>query len=332
MTQNSADSGANLRSARWFRKNDLPGFIHRSTLAVDGWSRDDLMQRPVIGILNTWSDLNPCNLSLRTLAVKVREGILAAGGIPLEVPLMSISENLVKPTSFPFRNLLAMEAEESIRAYPLDAVVLLSGCDKTQPALLMGAASADVPAIFLNSGPATPRSMSGGALATRMGSGNSSTRCARATCPTMPSTTFERNVMGSPGHCAEMGTASPCRSHRGLGVGPPGQQPGALHGWRRGQFARLAGQRAVELAQSGGPRPGDPGPPRLRQRHQPAVRDRRLHQRHHPSAGPRRARGRAPAPRPLRRDRTQGSADCQCAAAGEHLTERLMMAGGVPPS
>ncbi|WP_397586757.1 dihydroxy-acid dehydratase [Sphingobium fuliginis] len=147
-----------LRSARWFRKDDLPGFIHRSTLAAAGWSRQDLMERPVVGILNTWSDINPCNMNLRVLAEDVRTGIIEAGGIPFETPLMSLSENIIKPTSFPFRNLLAMEVEECVRAYPFDAVVLLGGCDKTQPAPIMGAVSAGVPFIFLASGPATPRS------------------------------------------------------------------------------------------------------------------------------------------------------------------------------
>ena len=99
------------RSARWFRKDDLPGFVHRSTLAAGGWSREDLMKRPVVGMLNTWSDINPCNLNLRALAAEVRTGILEAGGIPFEVPLISLSENIIKPTSFPFRNLLAMDAE-----------------------------------------------------------------------------------------------------------------------------------------------------------------------------------------------------------------------------
>ena len=134
MSDNETIHSRPLRSARWFRKDDLPGFVHRSTLAAAGWSREDLMTRPVVGILNTWSDINPCNLNLRALAEEVRTGIIEAGGIPFEVPLMSLSENIIKPTSFPFRNLLSMEAEECIRAYPFDAVVLLGGCDKTQPA------------------------------------------------------------------------------------------------------------------------------------------------------------------------------------------------------
>src|SRR5687768_4041673 len=128
MDDNETPHKRPLRSARWFRKDDLPGFVHRTTLAAAGWSREDLMTRPVIGILNTWSDMNPCNLNLRALAEDVRTGILEAGGIPFEIPLMSLSENIIKPTSFPFRNLLAMEVEETLRAHPFDAVVLLGGC------------------------------------------------------------------------------------------------------------------------------------------------------------------------------------------------------------
>jgi dihydroxy-acid dehydratase len=332
MTQNSPDSGANLRSARWFRKNDLPGFIHRSTLAMDGWTRDDLMQRPVVGILNTWSDLNPCNLSLRTLAVKVREGILAAGGIPLEVPLMSISENLIKPTSFPFRNLLAMEAEETIRGYPLDAVVLLSGCDKTQPALLMGAASANVPAIVLNSGPATPRSMSGGQLATANGVWKFVDQMRAGTLPDKAFETFERNVMGSPGHCAEMGTASSMSIvTEALGLALSGSSLVPSTDARRGQLARQVGHRAVELARGGGPTPKD-------------ILDHRAFDNAisllcaiggstnviiHLLA----LAGRVGVPLLLDRfdeiaRRVPLIANVQ--PAGEHLTERLMMAGGVP--
>jgi dihydroxy-acid dehydratase len=102
MSDNKIKHSRPLRSARWFRKDDLPGFVHRSTLAAAGWSREDLMERPIVGILNTWSDINPCNLNLRDLAEEVKTGILEAGGIPFEAPLMSISENIIKPTSFPF--------------------------------------------------------------------------------------------------------------------------------------------------------------------------------------------------------------------------------------
>jgi len=244
-----------LRSARWFRKDDLPGFVHRSTLAASGWSREDLMQRPVVGILNTWSDINPCNLNLRALAEEVRTGILESGGIPFEVPLMSLSENIIKPTSFPFRNLLSMEAEECIRAYPFDAVVLLGGCDKTQPALLMGAASARIPCIFLASGPATPRSLTGGHLANATGVWRLVDQLRAGAVSKGEFAAFERCVMGTPGHCAEMGTASSMSAIcEALGVALPGSSLVPAIDRRRNQIAREVGRRSVRMAADGGPR------------------------------------------------------------------------------
>src|SRR6202140_1601080 len=143
-----------LRSARWFGGRDLAGFIHRSSLHAEGISRSALAGRPVVGICNSWSELVNCNLHFRSLAEAVKRGVLLAGGLPLEFPTISLGENLMKPTAMLFRNLMAMDVEECIRAYPLDAVVLLGGCDKTVPAQLMGAASADVPAIMITGGPA----------------------------------------------------------------------------------------------------------------------------------------------------------------------------------
>src|SRR6186997_3430640 len=130
-----------LRSRNWFGRQDLDGFVHRSWLKSEGFS--DLMfdGRPVIGIANSWSELTNCNAHLRTVAEAVKRGVLAAGGFPLEFPTISLGEVLMKPTTMLFRNLMAMDVEECIRAYPLDGVVLLSGCDKTTPAMLMGAAS-----------------------------------------------------------------------------------------------------------------------------------------------------------------------------------------------
>ncbi|UMT86279.1 dihydroxy-acid dehydratase [Paracidovorax citrulli] len=237
-----------LRSARWFQKNDLPGFIHRSTLAADGWTREDLMERPIVGILNTWSDLNPCNSNLRSLAGKVREGVLEAGGIPFELPLLSISENLIKPSAFPFRNLLAMAAEESIRGYPLDSVVLLGGCDKTQPGLLMGAASANVPAIVLNSGPGTPRSATGGPLATANGVWRFVDQLRAGSVSIKAFEDFERGVMGTPGHCSEMGTASTMSVlSEALGMALPGSSLVPSSDGRRIQYAKEVGRRAVAM-------------------------------------------------------------------------------------
>src|SRR5438445_88479 len=142
-----------LRSRNWFGRNDLDGFVHRSWLKTEGFSDLVFDGRPVIGIANSWSELTNCNAHLRQVADAVKRGVWSAGGFPLEFPTISLGEVLMKPTAMMFRNLMAMDVEECLRAYPLDAVVLLSGCDKTTPAMLMGAASADVPAIMVTGGP-----------------------------------------------------------------------------------------------------------------------------------------------------------------------------------
>src|SRR4051794_36296250 len=142
-----------LRSERWFGPRDLSGFIHRSSLHAEGISRAALTGRPVVGICNSWSELVSCNLHFRALAEAVKRGVLLAGGLPLEFPTISLGEILMKPSSMLYRNLMSMDVEESIRSYPIDAVVLIGGCDKTIPAQLMGAASAGIPAIMLVGGP-----------------------------------------------------------------------------------------------------------------------------------------------------------------------------------
>src|SRR6266480_613581 len=142
-----------LRSRNWFGRNDLDGFVHRSWLKTEGFSDVVFDGRPVVGIANSWSELTNCNAHLRQVAEAVKRGVWSSGGFPLEFPTISLGEVLMKPTAMMFRNLMAMDVEECIRAYPLDAVVLLSGCDKTTPAMLMGAASADVPAIMVTGGP-----------------------------------------------------------------------------------------------------------------------------------------------------------------------------------
>ncbi|MDE2049441.1 MAG: dihydroxy-acid dehydratase [Gammaproteobacteria bacterium] len=321
-----------LRSARWFRKDDLPGFVHRSTLSTVGWSREDLMTRPVVGILNTWSDINPCNLNLRALAEEVRIGIVEAGGIPFEVPLLSLSENIIKPSSFPFRNLLSMDAEECIRAYPFDAVVLLGGCDKTQPALLMGAASAGVPFIFLGSGPATPRSLTGGNLANATGVWRLVDQLRAGQVSKADFAAFECSIMGTPGHCAEMGTASSMSAIcEALGVALPGSSLVPAVDRRRNHVAREVGRRSVQLAAAGSPSVDD-------------ILDERAFDNAitllcavggstnviiHLLA----LAGRVGVPLTLDRFNEIGRrvpliANVQ--PAGEHLTERLMTAGGVP--
>src|ERR1700756_3889495 len=142
-----------LRSRNWFAPKTLDGLMHRSYLKSEGYSDLVFDGRPVIGICNSWSELTTCNAHLRQVAEAVKRGVWEAGGFPLEFPTISLGEVLMKPTTMLYRNLMAMDVEECIRAYPLDAVVLLCGCDKTTPAQLMGAASADLPAIVVPGGP-----------------------------------------------------------------------------------------------------------------------------------------------------------------------------------
>ena len=142
-----------LRSRDWFGGSDKMGFVHRSWLRNQGYPDDHFRGRPVIGICNTWSELTPCNGHLRDLAEFVKKGVLEAGGFPLEFPVMSLGETIMRPTTMLFRNLVSMDVEESIRANPLDGVVLLTGCDKTTPSTLMGACSVDLPTIVVPGGP-----------------------------------------------------------------------------------------------------------------------------------------------------------------------------------
>src|SRR6476620_1387930 len=144
---------AELRSARWFAPDDLRGFGHRSRAMQMGYAPQDWVGRPVIAILNTWSDINPCHAHFKHRVDDVKRGILQAGGFPIELPAISLSENFVKPTTMLYRNLLAMDVEELIRSHPVDGAVLMGGCDKTTPATIMGAISANLPVIFMPAGP-----------------------------------------------------------------------------------------------------------------------------------------------------------------------------------
>src|SRR6202789_3870372 len=142
-----------LRSQEWFGRKDRDGFIYRSWMKNQGWPHDMFSGRPVIGICNTWSELTPCNAHFRQIAERVKRGVWEAGGFPLEFPVTSLGETNTRPTAMLFRNLVSMDVEESIRANPIDGVVLMCGCDKTTPALIMGAASCDLPTIVLSGGP-----------------------------------------------------------------------------------------------------------------------------------------------------------------------------------
>ncbi|MDX6474166.1 MAG: hypothetical protein QOK22_2982 [Gaiellaceae bacterium] len=238
-----------LRSARWFGGQDLAGFIHRASLHAEGISRSALEGRPVVGICNSWSELVNCNLHFRSLAEAAKRGVLQAGGLPLEFPTISLGENLMKPTAMLFRNLMAMDVEECIRAYPLDAVVLLGGCDKTVPAQLMGAASADVPAIMVTGGPSQPAWFRGREL----GAGTDlwhyvdELRAGRMTQSEFDE--LEAAATTSYGHCNEMGTASTMASLvEALGMCLPGTATIPAVNAERVRAAEATGARAVELA------------------------------------------------------------------------------------
>src|SRR5665811_1510657 len=156
-----------LRSSEWFGGKDKMGFVHRSWLRNQGYPDDYFQGKPVIGICNTWSELTPCNGHLRDFAEVVKKGILEAGGFPMEFPVMSLGETLMRPTTMLFRNLASMDVEESIRANPLDGIVLLTGCDKTTPSTVMGACSVDLPTIVVPGGPV----LSGRCRGEQVGSG-----------------------------------------------------------------------------------------------------------------------------------------------------------------
>ncbi|MEZ0357246.1 dihydroxy-acid dehydratase [Mycobacterium sp. SA01] len=241
-----------LKSAKWFAGQNVPGFVHRSAMRASGFSRMAIDGRPIVGICNSWSEVVNCNMHFRGMADSVRRGVLAAGGYPLEFPTISLGEQLMKPTTMLFRNLMAMDVEESIRAYPFDAVVLLGGCDKTVPAQLMGATSADVPAIVLTGGPASPAVFNG----KQLGVGTDLWRYideVRAGRMSMSEYDRLESAAGpSRGHCPEMGTASTMATLvEGLGMTLPGAAAVPAMDSRRLQVAEMVGARAVELATEG---------------------------------------------------------------------------------
>jgi dihydroxy-acid dehydratase len=247
----SVDDGR-LRSARWFAGEDLSGFLHRTSVHVEGISRASLRGRPVVGVCNSWSELVSCNLHFRGLADAVKRGILLAGGLPLEFPTISLGENLMKPTTMLFRNLMSMDVEECIRAYPLDAVVLLGGCDKTVPAQLMGAASAGIPSIMATGGPAPAARFRGKMLSTGTDLWHyvEDLRSGRMTREEFDE--LEDVATRPCGHCNEMGTASSMTCVvEALGMCLSGTATIPALDAGRQQAAEETGRRAVELAREG---------------------------------------------------------------------------------
>jgi len=249
---------SSLRSRNWFAPKNLDGFMHRAYLKAEGFSDAVFDGRPVIGICNSWSELNNCNAHLRQVAEAVKRGVWSAGGFPLEFPVISLGEILMKPTTMLFRNLMAMDVEECIRAYPLDSVVLLAACDKTTPAMLMGAASADVPAIMVTGGPM----LRGMWCNQELGSGTDARkmwaqrRAGEITDEVMAE--VEACLSRSTGHCMVMGTASTMAAMaETLGLALPGNAAIPAADSRRLALAEMSGRRAVEMALARGPKPSE---------------------------------------------------------------------------
>ena len=241
-----------LRSSAWFGKRDRDGIIHRSGLLMQGFPRDVADQRPVIGIANSWSELTPCNAHLRGLAESVKRGVWEAGGLPLEFPTISLGEQMIRPTAMFLRNLMSMDVEETLRANPVDGVVLLSGCDKTTPAQLMGAASVDLPTIMLTGGP----QLTAHCGTEQLGSGTDlwrkSEQARAGEISTDAFLELETCAARSAGHCMSMGTASTmaCMAEA-LGLQLPGGASFPAVDARRYALAQMTGRRAVELVREG---------------------------------------------------------------------------------
>lgn len=242
------NTGRVLRSQAWFGPRNLEGFLHRAGLKSQGWSEESFADKPVVGIANSWSEATHCNAHLRTVAEHVKRGVIAAGGFPIEFPTISLGEFFLNPTSMLYRNLMAMDVEEMIRGLPIDAVVLLAGCDKTTPAMLMGAASADLPALIVTGGPQLKGNWRNEELGSCTDCRRYWTELRAGNITQADYDSMEESIYRSAGHCMVMGTASTmavmCEA---LGMALPGTAaiPGADA--RRMRSAEQAGRTAVKL-------------------------------------------------------------------------------------
>jgi dihydroxy-acid dehydratase len=237
-----------LRSHRWFGTDNVRAFGHRSRAKQMGYALSDFAGKPVIAIINTWSDLNPCHSHFRTRAEEVKRGVWQAGGFPVELPAMSVSETYMKPSPMMYRNFLAMETEELLRSQPVDGVVLMGGCDKTTPGLLMGAISMNLPAIYLPAGPMLRGNWNGQPL----GSGSDvwkywAERCA-GTITDAEWSEMEDGIARSAGHCMTMGTASTMTAiAETLGMTLPGASSIPAVDANHQRMATACGRRIVEM-------------------------------------------------------------------------------------
>ncbi|MGH2624867.1 MAG: dihydroxy-acid dehydratase, partial [Sphingobacterium sp.] len=238
-----------LRSEDWFKRKGKDGFIYRAWMKNQGIPADMFEGKPVIGICNTWSELTPCNAHLRDLAESVKKGVLEAGGFPLEFPVMSLGETLMKPTTMLFRNLASMDVEESIRANPLDGVILLCGCDKTTPSLVMGAASVNLPTLVVSGGPM----LTGKYKWKNIGTSD----LWRLTADVKKGVISEEDLgvaeagmCRSVGHCAVMGTASTMACMvESLGMSLPGNATILAADSNRKVLSQLSGRRIVKMVE-----------------------------------------------------------------------------------
>jgi len=241
-------TSSTLRSARWFAPDDLRGFGHRSRIMQMGYAPKDWVGRPVIAILNTWSDINPCHAHFKHRVDDVKRGILQAGGFPIELPAISLAENFVKPTTMLYRNLLAMDVEELIRSHPVDGAVLMGGCDKTTPGLLMGATSAGVPAIYLPAGPMLRGNWKGKVL----GSGSDAWKYwderRAGTITDADWLNMEAGIARSYGTCMTMGTASTMTAiAEAIGMTLPGASSIPAADSNHIRMSAECGRRIVEM-------------------------------------------------------------------------------------
>ena len=237
-----------LRSQEWFGRQDKNGFMYRSWMKNQGWPHDLFDGRPVIGICNTFSELTPCNAHFREIAEYVKRGVWEAGGFPLEFPVMSLGESVLRPTAMLFRNLASMDVEESIRGNPMDGVVLLMGCDKTTPSLLMGAASCDLPTIGLSGGPMLSGKFRGHDLGSGTGIWQMTEQVRSGQMPVEEFFEAESCMHRSKGHCMTMGTASTMASMvEALGMSLPGNAAIPAVDARRYTLAQMTGRRVVQM-------------------------------------------------------------------------------------
>ncbi|MEO9338289.1 IlvD/Edd family dehydratase [Mesorhizobium sp. SB112] len=244
----SPNNTAPLRSSAWFGSQDRNGFMHRSWMKNQGTPQRMFDGRPVIGICNTWSELTPCNAHFRQIAEAVKRGVLEAGGFPVEFPVMSLGETLLRPTAMLFRNLVSMDVEESIRANPIDGVVLLCGCDKTTPALVMGAASCDLPTIVVSGGPMLNGKFRGQDIGsgTNLFSMSEDVRAGRLTSGDLLDA--EACMSRSAGHCMTMGTASTMASIvEALGLSLPHNAAIPAVDARRYELAQNSGRQIIDM-------------------------------------------------------------------------------------